>query len=80
MNSNDESKKEIKNNVDVLYGTQLEYVIDGLELDTTYEFQVIAQNILGQSIPSEMSEKISLGIFLIIINHARCACANSRGS
>ena len=63
LNSNDESKKEIKNNVDVLYGTQLEYVIDGLELDTTYEFQVIAQNIVGQSIPSEMSEKISLGIF-----------------
>lgn len=65
--SNEDSEEKIKTSSEILYGTHLEHVIDGLELETSYEFQVIARNGVGPSSPSEKSDKIRLGIFLLII-------------
>lgn len=65
--SSGESEENIETNSEVLYGSQLEHIIDGLELETSYEFQVVAKNGVGESIPSEKSDKIRLGILFSII-------------
>jgi hypothetical protein len=43
-------------------GHQLEYTLDGLELETKYQFQINACNAVGSSPLSELSDVISLGI------------------
>jgi len=68
----------IKTNIENHHGSYLEHVIDGLEPETAYEFQVVAKNVVGSSIPSEKSDSINLGKnFAIIILDALVPVANS---
>jgi len=62
-----------KTNCEIIHGTHLEHVIDGLEPEIDYEFQVVAKNEAGSSIPSEKSDVINLGKNILII--IRCTCA-----
>jgi hypothetical protein len=66
---------QFKTNSEIHYGTHLEYVIGDLESEIDYEFQVVAKNEAGSSIPSEKSDVINLGKNILIIT--RCTCTYS---
>ena len=56
------SKTEIQ--IPVNHRSDLEYTVEGLEPDSTYEFQIAAENCVGRSGLSEISEPVNLGICL----------------